>query len=185
LQKYISSRKWAALAYVCNDLNHFPGDKRKKLSLLPVLRKRDISKNAMAEALISWRINDVEKAQFAWSHFMPTKSELPEIPWAELNAQHENIQLMNKLQNLTPQNRADLLAELTARLNYKSTCDIGAIHGHLTQPVVNQKGKPIGNLAQTLERMSVSALAFVCIDLNRLLVGNFGKAELIEELVSW
>ncbi|KAJ3900216.1 hypothetical protein F5879DRAFT_809587 [Lentinula edodes] len=82
---------------------------------------------------------------------------------------------------LTPLGHTPVLAQLTKQLNLHSALSIGHIHRFLTQPVDESNVK----LRTNLHRMSFISLAFVCIDLNCLPVGKFGKAELIQELVEW
>lgn len=119
-------------------------------------------------------MNDVESAPFLWPHFVLITS-----------APGQNLNSTFRLWELSPQDRTDLLAELTARLTISATRDIGHIHRFLTQPVINASGKPVGKLGNSLARASLSALAFVCVDLGRLPTGKFINADLIKELISW
>ncbi|KAJ3990834.1 hypothetical protein F5050DRAFT_1545377, partial [Lentinula boryana] len=121
----------------------------------------------------------IESAPFLWPHFK-TKAEGPSGPISG-----QNFNSTRKLWELTPQDRTDLLAAITACLNITSTLDIGLIHRFLTQPVKNADGQPVGKLGDSLNRASLSALAFVCVDLGRLPTGKFTKADLIAELISW
>ncbi|KAE9382504.1 hypothetical protein BT96DRAFT_845430 [Gymnopus androsaceus JB14] len=177
LQKRISGHKWVALAYVCNDLNQFPAGKTESFMSLSVLPKdKQLTISTMADALVHWRMNDIESAPFLWPHFKTKTSG---------SVAEQNFDSTRKLWELTPQDRKDLLAEITARLNITSTLDIGLIHRFLTQPVMNANGQPVGKLGDSLNRASLSALAFVCVDLGRLPTGKFTKADLITELISW
>lgn len=124
-------------------------------------------------------MNDIEGAPFLWPHFK-TKAEDISGSIAE-----QNLNSTTKLWELTPQDRRDLLTEITARLNINSTLDIGLIHRFLTQPVVNNNGQAVGKLGDSLNQATLSALAFVCVDLGRLPTGKFTKADLIEELITW
>ncbi|KAE9389260.1 hypothetical protein BT96DRAFT_946989 [Gymnopus androsaceus JB14] len=179
LQKWISHNKWAALAYICNELNVFPAGKKESFMSLPVLPKNlQLTTKAMANALIDWRMNNIETAPFLWPHFIPTKADHPSIAGPNFNS-------TPKRWELTPQDRTDLLTELTAHLNIHSTRDIGLIHRVLTQPVMNVNGKPVGKLGSSLSPASLTALAFVCVDLGRLPTGKLRKADLIKELISW
>lgn len=85
--------------------------------------------------------------------------------------------------NLDPETQKNLLEFLTAQMNYHSAYSIGDIHRRLQQPLESPEA-----LAHALHRDNTwNALAFVCVDLNRLPAGltQIQKEHLVHQLVSW
>ncbi|KAJ3892060.1 hypothetical protein GG344DRAFT_46074, partial [Lentinula edodes] len=76
------------------------------------------------------------------------------------------------------------LIETIKRFNWHSAHSVGHIHRFLTQPLVDDV---VGDkqLKVNLNRQTLIALSFVCIDLDILPEGKFGKAELVNQLVKW
>lgn len=207
--KKLSSYRWIVLAFVCNNLVEFPtpkqdseGKNEKKASDLlsrSSLHKGDVTVKMFAQALSHWvcqflnfgadlhstintqRLHKVEPDRFKWPHFIPKDKQLPSIPWLHLHGMSEDQQRFNKVHQFTLQDRFELLAELTKQLNLHSAHAIGAIHRFLTQPIE----KDTAQLESNIGKLPFTALAFVCIDLDCLPVGKFGKSDLVQHLVEW
>ncbi|KAJ3850935.1 hypothetical protein EV368DRAFT_44220 [Lentinula lateritia] len=69
------------------------------------------------------------------------------------------------------------------RFNWHSSHSVGHIHRFLIQPIDELVGDK--QLKVNLNRQTLIALSFVCIDLDILPKGKFGKTELINQLVKW
>ncbi|KAJ4489571.1 hypothetical protein C8J55DRAFT_421994 [Lentinula edodes] len=77
----------------------------------------------------------------------------------------------------------DTTATTIKRFNWHSSHSVGHIHRFLTQPIDELVGDK--QLKVNLNRQTLIALSFVCIDLEILPEGKFGKTELINQLVKW
>ncbi|KAJ3885411.1 hypothetical protein GG344DRAFT_82742 [Lentinula edodes] len=189
--KKLSSYRWIVLAFVCNNLVEFPAAKRESEDKKETeandflsqssIHKGDITVKMFGQALAHWRLHKVEPGRFNWPHFVPKDKPLPSIPWLHLHDMYEDQRRFNKVHQFTLQDRIELLTELTKQLNLHSAHAIGTIHRYLTQPVE----KDPSHLENNLGKLPFTALAFVCIDVDCLPVGGFGKADLVQHLVEW
>lgn len=64
---------------------------------------------------------------------------------------------------LGEEQRKDALEDLATTMTYNSSIQVGHVHRFLRKPLDDEE-----QLAKDLERASVDALRFVCLDLNRL-----------------
>ncbi|THU79924.1 hypothetical protein K435DRAFT_874930 [Dendrothele bispora CBS 962.96] len=80
LEKSLKGATWAPLAYICNNVMALPEDLAEKSEL----RKRDITKQEMVNALVHWCTHDVEDdEEFQWPFFTSMMLSQPEISWAQ------------------------------------------------------------------------------------------------------
>ncbi|KAJ3738068.1 hypothetical protein F5878DRAFT_592170 [Lentinula raphanica] len=180
-QKQLMKCKWVSLAYVCNDLMEFPKDEAHRLKLQSSLSTRDVTKRMLVDVLVDWRCERILQEQFIWPQFKPKHKPPPSIPWLSLHDVHANYTQNNDRHTISPQYRLELLTELTKQLNLHSSLSIGHIHRFLTQPTDEANAK----LRTNLHRMPFISLVFVCVDIDRLPVGRYGKAELVQALIEW
>ncbi|KAJ3906770.1 hypothetical protein F5879DRAFT_987125 [Lentinula edodes] len=187
LRKRLGKFKWVVLAHVCNDLMEFPDEKMeiRLQSHFHSRGKKGISRREFGDALYRWLSERILNPgqTFEWPHFTPKDKPAPSIPWLQLHNIHEN-QRMNPLRIPGLEGRFELLAETIKRFNWHSAHSVGHIHRFLTQPLVDDV---VGDkqLKVNLNRQTLIALSFVCIDLDILPEGKFGKAELVNQLVKW
>ena len=132
------------------------------------------------------RINEIEEEEgFHWPFFTPTDRPRPDIPWANhADSVSSDSDEDAPYHDLSAETRENLLKFLTARMNHLSAYSIGDIHRRLRQPL--DKGPDA--LAHYLNRDNTwNALAYVCVDLNRLPAGlpKITKEHLIHQLVRW
>ncbi|KAF8827857.1 hypothetical protein HHX47_DHR4000563 [Lentinula edodes] len=186
LRKRLGKFKWVVLAYVCNDLMEFP-DEKMEIRLQPRFHsggKKGISRREFGDALYRWLLERIVNPgqTFEWPHFTPKDKPAPSIPWLQLHNIHEN-QRMDPLRVPGSEGRLELLAETIKRFNWHSSHSVGHIHRFLIQPIDELVGDK--QLKVNLNRQTLIALSFVCIDLDILPEGKFGKTELINQLVKW
>ncbi|KAJ4492192.1 hypothetical protein C8J55DRAFT_556633 [Lentinula edodes] len=146
--------------------------------------QKGISWREFGDSLYCWlseRIIDPGRA-FEWPLFTPKDRPAPSIPWLQLHVIHEK-QSMDPLRIPGIQGRFSLLAETIKHFNWHSAHAVGHIHRFLTQPFNNEVSEK--QLRVNLNRQTLIALTFVCIDLDILPEGKFGKTELIDKLVKW
>lgn len=90
----------------------------------------------------------------------------------------------NTTLELEGQERIEAMERLAKTINYDSAVRIGHVHRYLCQPLHNEE-----QLEKSLGTASLSALKFVCLDLNRMppdpSKGKLTKDMLVEALISW
>ncbi|KAJ3859402.1 hypothetical protein EV359DRAFT_68192 [Lentinula novae-zelandiae] len=187
LRKRLGKFKWVVLAHVYNDLMEFPDEKMeiRLQSHFHSRGKKGISRREFGDALYRWLSERILNPgqTFEWPHFTPKDKPAPSIPWLQLHNIHEN-QCMDPLRIPGLEGCFKLLAETIKHFNWHSAHSVGHIHCFLTRPLVNDV---VGDkqLKVNLNRQTLIALSFVCIDLDILPESKFGKAELINQLVKW
>ncbi|THU92395.1 hypothetical protein K435DRAFT_800503 [Dendrothele bispora CBS 962.96] len=86
---------------------------------------------------------------------------------------------------LTPEQREELIQQLTLRMNYRSAQDVGTIHRKLREPL-DYTDEAVRKLEKQLEESSRDALIYVCIDLYKLPSSSpIKKKDLAKRLIVW
>ncbi|KAJ3833750.1 hypothetical protein F5878DRAFT_493385, partial [Lentinula raphanica] len=177
---------WSVLLYVCDNLVVFPPHTSENLRRLQVIRKRDVTKDHMIDALLNWRLSGIqEERPFVWpyftsSHHPPAKTSTSMEPITDFNGSP-----CRALSNLE---RQTFMQELTTSMKYTTAVHIGHIHQYLWEPVeTDDVGKE--RLAKRLKTKTRDALLYVCADLNRIprdiSAKMAQKSDLISLLVDW
>ncbi|KAJ3833979.1 hypothetical protein F5878DRAFT_665173 [Lentinula raphanica] len=181
------NRKWNALQYVCQNLAVFPDPSLPNdLWMKTQFKNIDVKRKDMAEMLLNWRINDIcEADEYIWPHFTPLSVPSPGVPWAGPRPSIMPTDSGSRAcRVLNPEERQHHLTELSKSMNQRSAYRVGDIHRFLSQPLDDNRLSQ-GHLRSSLDDASIDALMYVCVDLGRLPVGNFSKAHLIHELITW
>ncbi|KAJ3725342.1 hypothetical protein C8R42DRAFT_575940 [Lentinula raphanica] len=177
---------WNVLLYVCDDLVVFPPHSSEKLQRLPIIRKRDVTKDDMVDALLNWRLTGIqEESPFVWPSFTSTH-----CPPAKTSASMDPITYFNGLpcHALSSTERQAFMKDLATSMKYTTAVHIGHIHQYLWEPVeTDDVGKE--RLAKRLKTKTRDALLYVCADLNHIprdiSTKVAQKSDLISLLVDW
>lgn len=70
-------------------------------------------------------------------------------------------------------------------MSHHSLYGIGDVHRILLEPLTNLKPRALAGLRASLNQVNSDALAYVCIDLERMPIGNFSKQHLLDQLIDW
>lgn len=128
------------------------------------------------------RLAEIKDEGFVWPFFAPKNEDgvHPVAPWA---TRPSPVDEETECHDLNPETQKNLLEFLTSQMTYPSAYSIGDIHRRLRQPLESPEA-----LAHALNRDNTwNALAFVCVDLNRLPAGlpKIRKEHLVHQLVTW
>ncbi|KAJ3709847.1 hypothetical protein C8R42DRAFT_598036 [Lentinula raphanica] len=171
---------WSVLLYVCDDLVVFPPHSSEKLQRLQMIRKRDVTKDDMVDALLNW-----EESPFVWPSFTSTH-----CPPAKTSGSTDPITYFAGLpcHALSSTERQAFMQDLATSMKYTTAVHIGHIHQYLWEPVeTDDVGKE--RLAKRLKTKTRDALLYVCADLNRIprdiSTKVAQKSDLISLLVDW
>ncbi|KAJ3754199.1 hypothetical protein EV360DRAFT_52061 [Lentinula raphanica] len=181
LLKQLNDLRWHSLLYICNDLWIGPSQHNSQDTKIS---SKSVTRKAMAESLLSWRINDIhDTGRFVWPHFSMKERSNPIAPWAPpalIFGSSGDVQYSQ----LAAQDREAAMKELASEMTYQSAIRVGHVHRFLRQPLGDQE-----QLEKSLETSTLDALKYVCLDINRIplkpATGSTTKAMLIEQLVHW
>ncbi|KAJ3853053.1 hypothetical protein EV368DRAFT_39732 [Lentinula lateritia] len=170
---------WVPLLFVCEDLLAFGSP---SFQTMETIRKSQITKDEIADALIAWRLNEVQEDDpFIWPHFNPIHCPPPRTPWNPAISYYNG----RPCRMLSNSDKLAFMKELTNAMTYKTAVHI---HQYLWRPM-NDDEIGRAKLANNLKSKNRAALLFICADLNRVPIDTSMKAvakkDLISQLVYW
>ncbi|KAJ3914942.1 hypothetical protein F5877DRAFT_49497 [Lentinula edodes] len=182
LQTRLRKMNWSPLLFVCEDLLAFGSP---SFQLMETIRKSQITKDEISDALIAWRLNEVQEDDpFVWPYFNPVHYPPPRTPW------NPAISYFNgrPCRVFSNSEKLAFMKELTGAMTYKTGVHIGHVHQYLWRPMNDDEiGK--AKLVNSLKSKNRAALLFVCADLNRVPLDtslkSAAKKDLISQLVHW
>jgi len=138
--------------------------------------------------------NDVDQdGKFRWPHFTVRNRPHPGAPWAPppvtyAISDHGSDDGMSDdgviHVEFGEEQRKNAMENLATTMTYNSSVHVGQVHRFLCKPLDDEE-----QLAKDLERASVDALTFVCLDLNRMppmpSSDKITKDLLIPQLIIW
>ncbi|THH26572.1 hypothetical protein EUX98_g7614, partial [Antrodiella citrinella] len=173
--KKILTFTWYILVYICIDLMLLPDTTFEACAARGIPAKSDITKEAMARALVNWRtagILDVDA--FVWPHFTPMNTDRPGAPWARPPPLMHADGLSY---SMSTEDRQNAMLNMLGKLNSRACADIGRAHRYLYAPVTKKLGSK-------LKKCSENSLLYVCYDVNRVPLEP-GKDACVAQLVTW
>ncbi|EEB86931.1 hypothetical protein MPER_15944, partial [Moniliophthora perniciosa FA553] len=186
MQKILTKKKWLTLFYVSCHVLAFPDDTFARISGIPQIGARDISKSELAAALVTWRVTEVvEDETFTWPNFTTRSRGRPAgISRSYSSPAQASGESTLHITPFTAVQRNTLLAQVRQGMTYSTALGIGHIHRALCEPIEdNSDGR--AKLIKKLNSRTLDALKFVCIDINHLPSESVRKHDLIQALVAW
>lgn len=122
---------------------------------------------------------------FIWPHFKPVSSPHPLTPWAGTAPPITRSEGLRPCRTLASHEQAQYLNELSRQMSHHSLYGIGDVHRILSEPLIDLKPKTLAGLQASLNKINSDALAYVCIDLERMPIGKFSKTHLLDQLIDW